>query len=367
MFSPQTTHKVLVVKVMMFRNHLRWFSFGTLLILTSAGSTCHSDDDAAVPLRRIQFGSCVKQDQPTPIFRSMAADNPDLVLFLGDNIYADTDDMTLMRKKYDTLAANTDFQNLRSVCPVLATWDDHDYGKNDAGASFSPRRASQTEFLRFWKVPADSPRHRRHGIYHAEVFGPPGQRVQVILLDTRYFRSELKRGDRRTGGPYVADDDPVKTVLGDRQWRWLEQQLRVPAQLRLIASSIQFIAEASGQETWSNLPAQRKRMMEAIETTGAAGVIFVSGDRHWAELSSTVEDAPYRLYDLTSSSFNQLHARGTPTKNRYRHIDTTYHRENYGVIEIDWEAEDPRITMAIRDIEGETKIEKSVRLSELQP
>jgi alkaline phosphatase D len=198
------------------------------------------------------------------------------------------------------------------------------------------------------------------------VFGPEGRRVQVILLDTRFFRSPLSTGPRRVGGPYVRDDDPAKTMLGQRQWEWLEKQLREPAELRVIASSIQFAAEAAGQETWSNLPRQRTRLMELLKTTEANGVLFVSGDRHWAELSAIREGADYPLYDMTSSSFNQIHERGTPTKNRFRVIDNTYHRENYGVILIDWQAADPTITLSIRDITGATQLEKRIRLSELR-
>jgi alkaline phosphatase D len=73
--------------------------------------------------------------------------------------------------------------------PVLAVWDDHDYGANDAGAEYPMKAESQRMFLDFFGVAGDSPRRRRPGIYDARVFGPPGRRVQVILLDLRYFRS----------------------------------------------------------------------------------------------------------------------------------------------------------------------------------
>jgi hypothetical protein len=78
-------------------------------------------------------------------------------------------------------------------------------------------------------------------------------------------------------------------------------------------------------------------------------------------------DVPYPLYDLTSSSLNQLHPRGTPTENRYRVKGTkTWHRENFGVIEIDWAAEDPRVMLTVYDIESAARIEKEVSLGELR-
>src|SRR5690606_5531844 len=137
-------------------------------------------------------------------------------------------------------------------------------------------------------------------------------------LDCRYFRSPLKRGSRRVGGSWVPDDDPARTMLGEQQWKWLEEQLRQPAAMQIIGSGIQVLASDAGQETWANLPRERSRLLELIDSTGAEGVLFLSGDRHWSELSRLDEGVPYPLYDLTSSSLNQVHPRGTPTENRHR-------------------------------------------------
>lgn len=319
------------------------------------------------PLTRILFGSCFKQGQPAPIFQTMHGQQPDLLLFIGDNIYADTSNMDVMRTKYAQLAADPGFKLLRSNHPILATWDDHDYGKNDAGADYPQREQAERVFLDFWEVPENSPRRRRPGIYMARTIGPPGQRTQIILLDTRYHRSPLKTGARRTGGPYVPDDAPHKTMLGAQQWEWLDQQFRQPAEVRILATSIQCLAEDAGQETWSNLPRERIRLLQLIADTKANGVIMISGDRHWAELSAVTEDVPYPLFELTSSSFNQLHQRGTPTRNRYRAAEQTYHRENFGVIRIDWSPDDPRIELEIRDLKGARVFGQQLRLSQLQP
>ncbi len=323
----------------------------------------HSKDQQ--PLKRILFGSCIKQEQPMPILQKIADAGPDLFLFLGDNIYGDSEDMDVLRAKYAKLAADSGFQNLRKTCRTLATWDDHDYGVNDGGADYPKRKESEKLFEGFWLGDTDTEARHRPGIYDAHVYGPVGQRVQVILLDTRYFRSPLKRGDKRVGGPWIPDDDPSKTMLGDEQWKWLEGQLRQPAELRVIVSSIQFIAEDAGQETWSNLPSERKRMLDLLTSTKANGVLFISGDRHWSELSSIDEGTPYQLFDLTSSSLNQPHPRGTPTQNCYRALPTTYHKENYGVIKIDWAAAEPTVTLQICDTENAVRINHKILLSAL--
>jgi alkaline phosphatase D len=321
--------------------------------------------DPTRPITKIVFGSCIKQDQRMPIFDAILREEPQLCLLLGDNIYADTDDMQVMKSKYARLAENPKFDRLRKACPILATWDDHDYGRNDAGADNPHRDAAQQVFVDFWNDPSDSPRRQRPGVYDAQMFGPEGRRVQVILLDTRYFRSPLKRGVRRLAGPYLPDDDPAKTMLGEDQWRWLEQQLRIPAEVRLLGTSIQCLPEAAGQETWANLPRERQRLLDLIRSTRANGVVLLSGDRHWSELSVVNENVPYPLYELTSSSLNQIHARGTPSENRYRHLPTTFHHPNFGLVGIDWDSDPPTLSLQIRDAGGSLQLEKLIRLSEL--
>ncbi len=315
----------------------------------------------------ILFGSCIKQDRPMPLLRRMADEKADAVIFLGDNIYADTSDMEVMRSKYDRLRSNPDFQSLLMASPIYATWDDHDYGVNDGGADYPQRKLAQKEYLNFWQVPADSPRRNREGVYDAVILGPVGKRVQIILLDTRYFRSPLKKSEeRRVGGPYLPDDGPQKTMLGEAQWNWLGEQLRRSAEVRILASSIQLLASDAGQETWSNLPRERTRLLSLIQSTSANGVFIISGDRHWSEYSRVEKHLDYPIYDFTSSSFNQIHPRGTPTENRFRTNLRTYHKENYGLIKIDWSKSDPAIQVQIRDASREVQIEQALKLSELQ-
>lgn len=342
-------------------------SFRLLALLVSASAVEASAQAAEPePLTRIHFGSCIKQDKPMPIFETIVKERPEIFLMIGDNIYADTTDMDVMRAKYAKLNADPGFSLLRASCPMLATWDDHDFGMNDAGADYPKKREAQKIFSDFWGDPLSSPRRKREGIYDAQPVGPKGKRVQFILLDTRYFKGPWKAGERRVGGPYYPNPDPSVPMLGEAQWKWLEEQLRQPAELRIVVSSLQFIAEAAGQETWSNLPSERQRMIDLIAKTKAAGVVFISGDRHWADLSVQKEGVPYPLYDLTSSSLNQPHPRGSPTDNRFRAIETTWHHANYGVIEIDWSKADPTIDLEVRDIEGKTRISKRVLLGELK-
>lgn len=335
------------------------------------------------PLARIAFGSCAKQDRPQPIWDAVVETRPQLFLFLGDNIYADTEDMGVMRAKYAQLADQPGFQKLRRTCPILATWDDHDYGANDAGVEYPKKRESQQVFLDFFGIPKDDPRRTQEGVYSAHVFGPPGKRVQIILLDARYFRSPLKVGfqpgepGEGKRGKYVPNDDAKATVLGDAQWAWLEKQLRAPAKLRLICSGVQVIADEHGSETWGNFPRERQRLLRLIRQTGAGGVILLSGDRHLAEISRLAADradgAGYPLFDITSSSLNAPSGNFTKARTRFANeinsyrVGLTYFDVNFGTVQIDWDAADPLVRLQVRDEKGDVVLQQRVKLSQLQP
>lgn len=355
-------------------------SIAITLVMLARGPSCQAEDG---PLSRIAFGSCVRQDLPQPIWDTIAGDEPELFIFLGDNIYGDTEDMDLLRAKYQMLADQPGFQKLKSKSMVLGTWDDHDYGANDAGSQYPKKRESQQIFLDFFDVPNDSPRRKREGVYHAQVFGPVGKRVQVILLDARYHRSPLKTGyqpsERNEGyrGKYAPNDDPEATVLGEEQWQWLADQLREPAELRLICSGVQVLADEHGSEMWGNFPLQRQRLLSLLRDSGASGAVLLSGDRHLAEIARLNVDHSdsigYPLFDITSSSLN--HPSGNFTKagtrfaneiNSYR-VGLTYFEVNFGTILVDWSEPDPVVRMQVRDAVGDVVLQHRVFLSQLKP
>lgn len=335
------------------------------LATASAGLRAQPADPRGA-LSVVAFGSCAEQRRPQPIWDAVLARKPQLFLFLGDNIYADTEDMAAMEQEYERLDRIPGFRRLRATTPHWAVWDDHDYGANDGGRDYPKKAESQRLFLRFWREPADSPRWRRPGLYDAKVFGPEGRRVQVILLDTRTFRSPLKPrpgGEDEVQGRWVPDPGPEADMLGEEQWRWLEAQLKVPAELRLLVSSIQVVADNHGWEKWGNLPAERRRLFDLIRRTQAKGVVVLSGDRHFGELAVTDAGLGYPLYDFTSSGLNQ----GGPNF-RYRPADPSRlaaqtRGDNFGVVRIDWSRPDPLVRLECRDVDGDLRFVETIPLS----
>ncbi len=327
---------------------------------------------------RVAFGSCADQDKPLPIFDAMAAAKPELLVLLGDTIYADLDKSRrvtteVIQEKYDTLAKLPGWQKLKGQCPILATWDDHDYGKNDGGAEWPLKVESQRLFHDFFGTPADSPRRKQEGVYHAATFGPEGKRLQVILLDMRYFRSPLESGRAANIAPYgmirkpyVPTEAPGATFLGDAQWKWLEDQLRQPADVRLIGSSIQLLSDEHPFEKWGNIPAERARLFALLRSTGANGVVVLSGDRHLGELSLSTADIGYPLYDLTASGFNQ-------GADQWRACEPNRHRvaampfgDHFGLIDINWSAA-LTVSLQLRDTAGEIVLRQTVPVRLLKP
>lgn len=343
------------------------------ILLASLRLAAATGEGSPAPLQRIAFGSCANQNLDQPVWDAVVAARPDLFLFVGDNIYADTEDMEVMKAKYAKLAAKPGYQKLKRTCPILATWDDHDYGVNDGGAWYPKRAESAEIMLDFFEVPAGSPQRVHAGIYGAHTYGPPGKRVQIILLDTRSFKSrpvkdtrpkeELKKSN--LVGWYVPNPDTTTTLLGAEQWSWLETQLRQPADVRILASSIQVIADEKGMESWGNFPHERKRLYDLIGRTGAEGVVFLSGDVHFSEVSRTA-DGPYPLSDFTSSGLTNSNPGWAAAVNRHRVSPSAYAKPTFGLVEIDWGAPSPVISLQARGLKGETAFEVKLSRADLR-
>jgi alkaline phosphatase D len=314
----------------------------------------------------IGFCSCIDQRRPAPIWETILAARHDLFLFGGDNVYCEMPySLARLRRAYAMAAESEGMARLRRSAPHMAIWDDHDYGLNDGGADFAGKAGSKAEFLEFWQVAADDPRRGREGLYHAQLFGEPGRRVQVILLDGRWFRSPLKPTDQRDAPGkerYLPDPDPAKTMLGDAQWQWLEQQLRDPAEVRLLVSGIQVVASGHGWERWGNFPREQQRLYDLIGSTRAQGVVFLSGDRHVGALYREAQRTPYPLHELTSSGMTHpWRTASEPGPNRVGELFTDVH---YGTIDIDWAAQ--ALSLSVRDIDGQPRRTSAISFNELK-
>lgn len=303
-------------------------------------------DPAQVPLR-IAFGSCNHEYEPQTHYDAIAAQRPDLWIWLGDTVYGDTTDENELRDKYARVLAAPAYRRFVDAVPVVGTWDDHDMGQNDGGKEFVAKAQNQALLLDFLGEPADTPRRRREGVYASYDLGVAPHKVRVILLDGRSHRE-------RPG--------PEADTLGAAQWQWLEQQLRgSDASLHLIANGYQFLPEDHASESWSRFPAARRRLFDLIARTGAPGVILLSGDRHHADISATKQGPlPYLLHEHTSSGLT--HASPLRDRNRHR-VAEQYTHANFGMLELDWAR--GRVELRTHAVEGEVVVRHGVELASL--
>lgn len=361
---------------------MRSFLAAALLLAPSAvpaGGAPAADRVSARPdlvVTTLGFGSCARQERPQPIWDAIRAAACDAFVLCGDNIYGDSPDPAVLREKYAQLAAMPGFAALRRTTPLFATWDDHDYGINDGGAGFPGAAAAQKEFCDFFQVPAASPLRASPGVHDAVTFGPEGKRLQLILLDTRSFRSPLKK-DPSNPKVTLPNTDPGATMLGEDQWAWLERRLREPAEVRAVVTSISFASTEHGSEKWSNFPRERARFLDLVRRSGAKGVVLVSGDRHLAELSllKPADGAAYPLLEMTTSGLNQPAAKESeytsknPPKgppNRYRIHDRPYTGSNFGLLRIRWDDPLPSLRFEVRGLKGDLVFSRDAALSELR-
>lgn len=320
---------------------------------------------------KVAFGSCASENNDLPVFDVVVSHRPDIFIFLGDNIYGDTYNMDTLQAKYQKLANKPTFKNLKNNTKILATWDDHDYGWNDIGRHYPFKEQSKKLFLDFFEEPKDSERRKREGIYTSVYKKINDKTLQIILLDNRTFRDDLKKYNNEFAHDkryfyeldYAPHTETDSTLLGAEQWKWLETELKKPADIRLIASGSQFGIEYNGYEAWANFPHEQKRFLNLIKSTKANGVIFITGDVHYAEISQLNETGLYPIYDVTSSGLSSTWHFATPNRNR---IEGPVMKNHFGMLTIDCTLNIPTIKMEIWDVNNNQRIEHTISLHEIQ-
>lgn len=284
----------------------------------------------------IAFGSCNKATLPNLLWDDIQQTNPDVWIWGGDNIYADTDDMQKLARMYEAQNEIPGYKKLTAVTPIIGTWDDHDYGLNDGGTEFDAKKESQQKFLDFMGVSENSARRQQEGVYATHNFKRNGGSVKVIVLDTRYFRTGLTP-ETETNKRTKPNDYGEGTVLGNTQWEWLENELEnSKADFNIIVSSIQLLSNEHGFECWGNFPHEVDRFKRTIASAQANGVIVLSGDRHISEISSTeIADLSYPLIDFTSSGLTHAYSsfKGEPNPFRVGKVVST---ESFGTVSLNF-------------------------------
>ena len=207
--------------------------------------------------------------------------------------------------------------------------------------NYKNKKEAQMLFLDFWKIPKQDSRRARQGIYFEETQLIEDKSVQIIGLDTRYFRSKLE--GRKNG--YLPNNDPRASVLGTEQWKWLDETLEnSKADIIIILSSIQVLATNHPYEKWSNFTADRKKLLKRLnDVLKTKTVVLISGDRHRAGLYQKGG-----LVEITASALNKGSSR--PTETDPLLVGKTYPKINFGILDI--QPSKNIITLSINDKDG---------------
>ena len=247
----------------------------------------------------IAIGSCFYLANPNPVFRgngagfqifdAIAAKRPDLMLWLGDNVYLQTPDLldpTSMAARYRQVRNAAPLAKLLTATSHLAILDDHDYGPNDSDGSYPLKGDTLKLFQRYWP----NPTFGMPGVPGAFGWARLGD-VEFFLLDDRYYRYPNRY-------PKV----PEKTMFGAAQFEWLKQALiSSTARIKLVVNGSQLWNRASRFEGLHQYPHEQKRLADWLLEQRIDGVVFVSGDRHFGELLRIARPGAYPLYEYTSS------------------------------------------------------------------
>ncbi|MBX3402324.1 MAG: alkaline phosphatase D family protein [Phycisphaeraceae bacterium] len=267
--------------------------------------------DPASPARvSLAFGSCCKDKpgEPLPIFDTIASHAPDALVLIGDTPYIDSTDLAVQRRRYREFLSNPQLAALRASTATYATWDDHDFGRNDTDGRLKGRENARRAFVEYHANAGADGRgesseggENGEGIYSKFRLGP----VEVFLIDARWF-------SRTETSPV----DPQKlTLLGAMQWEWLKRELRAStATFKVLATGMIWNESVRPLKTdyWGAYPHERAAVWKFIADEQIDGVVLMGGDIHRSRLLRHAPEftgAPYPLYEFISSPLSHnVHA-----------------------------------------------------------
>jgi alkaline phosphatase D len=292
---------------------------------------------------RVAFGSCarVQLDAEQRIFHAVRAAEPDLFFWLGDNIYGDSDQPHVLAEEYRRQRMVESLTPLLATVPQLASWDDHDFGLNDADRTNPVRDGALRVFRNHWANPGEG-LEGVPGVFFRYQYGG----IDFFFLDGRYHRD-----------PNDQPDGPGKSMLGAAQKNWLRANLRAstaPLKL-LVCGSGWSTGDGPQGDSWSAFRYERDELFDFIRDHDIGGVVLLSGDTHVGELNCIrwSERGGYDLYDLVSSPLAQPPSESWPALAPEHRVRRVYARgANFGVLDFAWDPE-PRLTFTLRDVRGD--------------
>ena len=320
------------------------------------------------PELAIAFGSCAylndRFSRPGPpwggdygIFDVIAARAPDLMLWLGDNVYFREPEWTsseAMSARYRAYRAMPELRKLARASSHLAIWDDHDFGPNDSDGSFTLKGAALETFKRYWANPSYG-LPGVPGVFGMATLGD----VDFFLLDNRFHRY-----------PNRYPPVPEKAMFGAAQLKWLKQALIASrATFKVVAAGGQFWNRANRYEAFFNYPAEQKALADWLLEQKIPGVLFLSGDRHLGGLWRIERPGAYPLYEFTSSPLTAGPFTNPPQEERDNPQlvpGTLVTQRNFGMLRVSGPRADRAVTLEAYASDGRLLWQRRIAAAELR-
>lgn len=249
--------------------------------------------DGAPARVRLAFGSCAHDQRfpSQPVWSRLVAEGAEVVVSLGDTPYIDSTDIVVQRRRYRELYGVPELRWAVGRTPYVATWDDHDFGRNDADGAVPGKEHSRQAFIEYHANPSYGD-GEHEGVYTRFRWGP----VEVFLLDTRWY------ADTRVS-PVAADR---LTLLGRTQWEWLRRGLKAStATFKILASGMVWndAVRPNKPDHWMSYSHEREALFRFIGENRIPGVVLMGGDIHRSRALRypTEKSAGYPLTELIAS------------------------------------------------------------------
>ena len=305
---------------------------------------------------RLAFGGGAGYVPPNErVWDTIAAEKPDMLVLLGDNVYSDDPTRPAMQHYcYYRRQSRPEFSRLIASTPVYSIWDDHDFGTNDCSGGpeiDSPdwKRPVWHVFKNNWVNPYYGGGEEQPGCWYDFYRGD----VHFVMVDGRYYRN-LKK-----------EDNGRSSMLGPVQRKWLLKTLKnSQGKLIVLCSPVPWVFEAKGdsKDTWNGFKEERNEIFEFLADNKIEGVVLMSADRHRSDLWKIDRENGYALYEFNSSRLTNQHVHG-----EMRQAVFSYNKkQSFGTVDIDTTVDDPTITYRVVNIDGEEIHKHTVRGSELK-
>lgn len=244
---------------------------------------------------RIALLSCMNADKSarTKMWASVQAADPDYIFLMGDNVYGDSifsNSPDTLWSKYVGGRQAIPFYQWKNLKPVIATWDDHDFGKNDADGTYKYKDNSLAVFKAFYGQEA---------LDTVLIPGPGNSNYfrafnqNFLFLDSRFYRNLSHNG--------------IKGFLGDLQLAWLSEVMqRANGEPTWIIEGSPFYGRAKKRNTsyQSSAPEEMSLFLKEVSSWNSPA-LFIAGDLHYSEISQIPKEAlGYNTCEFISSSLH---------------------------------------------------------------